>query len=610
MAEKLTELFVKVGADTGGLDKGLKRAEASTKGFANKFGRQMKIAGTALIGLTAAIGGASLKMASDFDSGMREVNTMMQLSEEQFKAFSKEVQTVSRDLGVGATDSAKALYQAISAGIPKENVVEFLEIATKAAIGGVTDTTTAVDGLTTVLNAFKIPVSNAQHVADVMFTTVKGGKTTFEELSASLFNVAPIAAASGVKFEEVAAALASITKQGVPTAVATTQLRAAIQAIAAPTIRQKAMMEELGLQLDQTTLKNKGLAGAFDMVMDATGGNMEQLRKLVGSVEAVQAILALTGQNAETFQGDLNAMENAAGAATDAFDQMEKTTARKFAKMKAQFQDVAITIGTALLPILQQFMDFLAPIIQKVAEWIEKHPKLTLALLAGAAVLGVMLIILPKLIALFGILKGATIVAAAVQWALNAAMSANPIGLVILAIAGIIAGIVALIKHFDKVKAVFQAVAKFIVDRFKAVVNFFKSIPEAIKRIFWQVVDFILAPIRFVVNKIIDGINWVIRIFNKLPGINMKEVGGKIPTFSGAVAMQHGGIVTKPTVAILGERAPGVKEAVVPLKPGMAGMGGGVTIIVQGSVWAADDLTKVIREQLLLVKDRNVTTGL
>lgn len=605
MTEKLTELFVKVGADTRGLDKGLKKAEASAQGFANKFGRQMKIAGAAMIGVTAAIGGASLKMASDFDSAMREVNTMMLLGEDQFKGFSKEVQSAARELGVSATNSAKALYQAISAGIPKENVVDFLKIATKAAIGGVTDTTTAVDGLTTVLNAFKIPVSKAQHVADVMFTTVKGGKTTFEELSASLFNVAPIAAASGIKFEEVAAALASITKQGVPTAVATTQLRAAIQALSAPTAAQKAMMQELGLEMNQATLESKGLAGSFNMVMEATGGNMEELRKLVGSVEAVQGILALTGQNAQTFQNDLDAMSNAAGAATDAFDQMENTTARKFAKMKAQLSDIAITIGTALLPILQKLMEFITPIVTKIAEWIEKHPKLTAALLIGVGVLGTMLIILPKLIGLITAFKGISIIATGVQWALNAAMSANPIGLVILAIAGIVAAIVLLIKHLDKVKAVFAAVGKFIVDRFREVVNFFKSIPEAIKAIFWKVVDFILAPIRFVVNGIIDAINWVIRMFNKLPGINLREVGGKIPTFSEPRALQHGGIVTKPTVAILGERGP---EAVVPLSAGMAGIN--VNVTVQGSVWATEDLAEAIRDQLLLVKDRNVTTGL
>jgi len=598
------DLIVKIGADVSGLNKGLKSAGTSVQGFSDKTARRMKIAGAALIGASLAIGGASLKMASDFDGAMREVNTMMLLSQDQFKSFSKEIQTVARELGVSATDSAKALYQAISAGIPKENVVDFLKIATKAAIGGVTDTITAVDGLTTVLNAFKIPVSSAQKVADIMFTTVKGGKTTFEELSASLFQVAPMAAAVGVKFEEVSAALATMTKQGVPTRVATTQLRQAIQAMIKPTDQMKAAIEDLGYASGDALIAERGLAGALDALTEASGGSNEMLGKMFGSVEGLQAVLALTGDNARTFQDDLDAMAGAAGAATDAFAQMEETTARKFAKIKAQFQDIAITIGTALLPILSKLMESLTPIIEKVGAWIEKHPKLTVALLAGAAVLGVMLIVLPKIVALIGILKGITIAATVAQWAHNVAMSANPIGLIILAIAGLVIGIIALIKNFDKVKAAFQAVGNFIMGVFRGIANFFGRLVDGIKSVFWQVIDAVLTPIRIVVNGVIEGLNWVIRLINKLPGVNIGEIGWKFPEFS--TKLQHGGVVTGPTAAIIGERGP---EAVIPLS--QAGLGGDtVNVTVYGSVKTERELADIIYEQLLTRKRYNAVLEL
>ena len=598
-----SDVLIKIGADVTGLNRGLKSAGNSVGGFSDKVARRMKMAGTALVAATAAIGVASLKMAGDFDGAMREVNTMMQLSEEQFKDFSKEIQNMSRELGVSAVDSANALYQAISAGVPKENVVEFLEIATKAAIGGMTDTTTAVDGLTTVINAFKIPVSDAQKVADIMFTTVKGGKTTFEELSSSLFNVAPIAAASGVKFEEVAAALASITKQGVPTSVAATQLRAAIQALTAPTSTQKTMMQELGFEMNQEVMQSQGLAAAFNMVQEATGGNMEQMRKLIGSVEGVQAILALTGQNAETFAADLDAMANSEGAATEATDQMEESISRKLAKLKFQFQDIAITIGTALLPVLKSLMDTIGPIIEKIGTWISEHSKLTTILLAGAAVLGVLLIVLPKLIAILGTLKGITIVATAVQWLWNVAVSANPIGLIILAIAGLVAGIILLVKHFDKVKAAFEAVGNFFKHVIDAIVGFFQNMADGIKAVFWNIVDIVLAPIRLIVNGVIEGINWVIRMINKLPGINLNEIGWKFPEF--ATKMQEGGIVTGPTMALLGERGP---EAVVPLEHG--GLGDTVIVNVYGSVATERELADIIYDQLVTKKRYNAVLGL
>src|SRR5258707_1301082 len=84
-----------------------------------------------------------------------------------------------------------------------------------AAVGGVTSLETAVDGISSTVNAYGDKVITATQASDLMFTAVKVGKTTFDELSKSLFNVNPAAAALGVKFQDVTAALASMTAQGV-----------------------------------------------------------------------------------------------------------------------------------------------------------------------------------------------------------------------------------------------------------------------------------------------------------------------------------------------------------------------------------------------------------
>jgi len=442
MAISAGDAVIELGLDTKKFDRGLDKVSSKLDRASQKWGRKMKIAGGIMIAAVTAVAVASLKMASDFETAMRSVNTMMLLSEEAFASFRKEVQELAKDMGVSAVESANALYQAISAGIPKENVLEFLRIATEAAIGGITDTTTAVDGLTTVINAFKIPITDAQHVADVMFTTVKGGKTTFAELAASMFNVAPIAAAAGVSFEEVAAALATITKQGVPTAVATTQLRAAIQAVTAPTKRQRKMIDELGLDMSATALQSRGLAGTFNLLMEATGGNMEMMRQLVGSVEAVQAILALTGVNAEVFAADLLAMAEAEGAATAAFLEMEKTPARKLAKLKSSLQDVAITIGTALMPALIRILQIITPLIARFGEWAAKNTKLVIAVLAAVAAIGGLLLTFPYVI------SGIKAIGVAMTF-----LAANPIGLLVLAIGAVVAVLIIFIKQTRKTTA-------------------------------------------------------------------------------------------------------------------------------------------------------------
>jgi len=481
MAISAGDAVIELGLDTKKLDSGLKGVSGRLDQASQKWGRKMKMAGGIMIGAVAAVGGASLKMAADFDSAMREVNTMMLLSEEEFTGFSEEVRGLAKDMGVDAVEAANALYQAISAGIPKENAVEFLAIASKAAIGGVTDTMTAVDGLTTVLNAFKIPVSEAERVADLMFTTVKGGKTTFEELSASMFNVAPIAAAAGVKFETVSAALATMTKQGVPTSVATTQLRQAIQAMIKPTADMKTALDTLGYASGDALIAERGLAGALDLLTEASGGSNEVLGKMFGSVEGLQAVLALTGENAKIFTADMAAMADAEGAAADAAAEMEKTTGKQMQNLKVAMQDIGITIGTAIMPALIKLLEIITPIIEKVATWIEKNPKLAAGMLAAVGALGGLLLaggfLLPMISSLITILP-----------VLGGALTAmlGPIGLIVLAIAAVIAIGVLVYKNWDTIKEkagelwdgikmIFTNIKDFFVNVWGNITNIFKE---------------------------------------------------------------------------------------------------------------------------------------
>ena len=359
-------------------------------GVFNKVGGNMKKLGKIATGFGIA-GAAGLfaitKAAADFEGKMREVNTMIGLSEEEFKDLSKQVQDTSKSVGKSSSELSSALYQIVSAGVDSAHAIEVLDVAAKAAVAGVTDVETAADGLTTVLNAFKIPASEAEHVADVLFTTVKGGKTTFEELSASMFNVAPIAATAGVKFETVAAALATMTKQGVPTSVATTQLRAAIQQIIKPTADMTKALDKLGYESGQALLAEKGFEAGINDLAGAAGGSLADLGKMFGSVEALSAILALTGENSKTFAADIAATMEASGAKMAAYDEINKGAARQFEILWNKIKTVGEELGAVLLPIVTGLIDKMGGVVDKVSEWIKVHPELTEKLVLFAGVL-------------------------------------------------------------------------------------------------------------------------------------------------------------------------------------------------------------------------------
>ncbi len=331
-----------------------------------------KLMGVAVATAVLGIGVASVKMASTFDKGMREVNTLLQLPEAGFKTLKEDLLDFSQEMGITANEVVPALYQAISAGVPRDNVFQFLEIAGKTAIGGVTSLEVAVGGLTSVTNAYGRDSLSASKAADIMFTAMRLGTTTIGELSASLFNVVPIAAATGVEFDQVAAAMTALTLQGVPTTVAATQLRGAIQALSAPTKTQRKLMNELGLDFSATRLAQIGLSEAFREAIEATDGDMSVLRELIGSVEGLQAVLALGGKQAETFTEILEEMGEAGGAVEAAFEQMEETTARKFEEMKTNIDLLMIKLGDRLLPKVNTALDEINRSLEEDAEEWEK----------------------------------------------------------------------------------------------------------------------------------------------------------------------------------------------------------------------------------------------
>ena len=411
--------------------------------------------GIGLVGVAAAGAAvAAISMAADFETGMNEVATLAPDVAKNIDSLKKGVLDLSTQLGTNAVESTKALYQAISAGVPAGSAIDFLKTASKAAIGGVTDTETAVDGLTTVMNAFKGQNIDAEKAADIMFATVKAGKTDFAQLSSSLFNVAPLAAAANVKFEDVSAALATLTAQGTPTSVATTQIRAAIQAIIKPSKEMKSVlavmtdemvksgkltgeqaeqyaslkeqltgaqergqnlasalkkmteageegsaayktleghikdndeaiednigiMEEFVAGMGKTILESEGLEGVFKAVGEAAGGNQNEMTKMLGSVEGLQAVLGLTGANADAFATNLDNMSNSAGAADGAFEVMEKGFSQQMKKLKAGFQSIVIQIGEKLIPAIQPIVEWmgkkLPEAFAKVSQWIEDN---------------------------------------------------------------------------------------------------------------------------------------------------------------------------------------------------------------------------------------------
>ena len=325
------------------------------------FDKLGKAGALAMAGLAASAAGAAVaatKMAANFDQAVREVATLTGGGAKDIARMKDEALELSAAMGTDATENVKALYQAISAGVSEDNAFTFLETAAQAAIGGVTDTATAVDGITTVINAWGLETDQASAVADSFFTTVKGGKTTFEELASRISNVAPIASAAGVSFQEVNAALQAMTKQGVPTAEATTQLRQIMAELQKPSKDLQESLDAVGISSGKAALEQHGLSGVLNILAGHASDTGQTLNQLFGSVEAGSGAILLAGKQSHLFTEALTAQGNAAGAAQSAYDTMADGATQSFARLRESVNKVVLGVGEHLLPAAQRLVDF------------------------------------------------------------------------------------------------------------------------------------------------------------------------------------------------------------------------------------------------------------
>jgi TP901 family phage tail tape measure protein len=366
-AEILGRLAILFGLESS-LDEDLNDAQNELKTFSSKVssaGIGLTAGVTApIVAATGAMVGLSLE-AANFESNMGSVFTLLpDISGDAMSEMSDQVLELSKNMAVMPNEVVPALYQALSAGVDKENVFTFMEAATKASIGGMTDLETAVDGLTSVVNAYGQDVIDVGRASDIMFTTVRLGKTTFEEMSSSLYNVLPYASSLGVTFEDLGAAMAAMTMQGVPTAQVTTQLKAAFVELSDNGSQVSKTFQELtGTTFKQFIAGGGDLQGALQLLEKAANDAGIDINNMFSSAEAGAAALTLTGKGTESFSKALNDMANSAGATEKAFETMNETTSRSLESLKVAFATAGIEIGAAFLPIIN---DTIVPVLRDV----------------------------------------------------------------------------------------------------------------------------------------------------------------------------------------------------------------------------------------------------
>lgn len=387
-AIRLRDLFTptvkSVNASLGSMKTQMAAVKQSVSGFSDKLTEHERIqkrtaksieqTGSKISGLSdkmallsapiLAAATAGFKLHSDFANGIAKISTLVDTTVVSMQKISNEIRDVSDETGAGVADLSESVYQAISAGVDAAHAVSFVKDMTIAAKAGFTDTTTAVNGVTTVLNAYGKSAEEASAITDQMLLAQNFGKTSFGEMAEAMGNVIPIAAQLNVSTQELFGSIAVLTKNGIRTSEAITGLKAAYSNILKPSSEAAKLSQSLGIEFNAAHLKSVGWVKFLDEVKRATGGDAQQMAQLFGSVEALNSVLVLTGKGAGDFDKVMDQMAQSAGMTREAYEKM-LTPSEQMQLAMNQLKNAGMDLAVAFTP----YFKAMSMRVKELAAW-------------------------------------------------------------------------------------------------------------------------------------------------------------------------------------------------------------------------------------------------
>ena len=630
------------------------------------------IKGTAhYAGLAAAAGGAGLMKAfsigAAFESDMAKVAAVSRASDEQLKQLTETARQLGADTVWSASEAAQGMQYLAMAGFKVEDIVKTMPGMLNLASAGAIDLASASDIASNILTGFGLSASDMNRVGDVLTNTFTQSNTTLQGLGATMKYAAPVAKAMGVSIEEAAAMAGKLGDAGIQGEMAGTTLRSVLLRLSAPSEQAAEALKVLKVK----TTDAKGQMKSFPQILK------ELNKAMSGMSESARANFTKTIFETEAMSGALVLMEQAGTGALDGFidsvqkvGSSEQVAGKQIDNLKGDMtilnsalQETALKIYDSVAPALRLMAQGAIEVVQDIGAWAKENPGLLkgiVGIVGGVAALAAAcipmglamksalfifsLIKAPILAARAAIMavrmgwllyKGAVVagtvvtkgaraaqiafaaaakVMAAAQWALNAAMSANPIGLVIVAIAALIAIGVLLYRNWDTIREKVLALWGSFSEKFPAIAEIVRNyigqvikIWEKVKKTFSSIIDFVknvfagewgaawesikdafgnafgalVGLVKLPFNTIISMVNGVTSSINKalakvkvpdwVPVLGGKSIDFRIPQIPQLAA---GGIATRSTIANIGEGSE--PEAVLPLSK-LSSMLGGAT---------------------------------
>ena len=296
---------------------------------------------------------------------------------------------------------------------------------------------------------------------------------------------------------------------------------------------KNAAQEQLGIKLtkDRKLTEEEYYKMAQSLGFSTLNGLSESEQAMAASSifgeRAMSGMLAIVNAAPEDYEKLTEAINSADGTAKDMADTMNNNLNGQLTLVKSQIEGVAIKLGNILIPIIKKVVD-------KISEWVDwfsnlsqEQQKTILKIAAIAAAIGPLLIIIGKVITLISTVIKVAKALKTVMIAVNAVLAANPILLIVAAIAALIAIFVVLwnkcdwfrnfwIGLWEEIQKTVETYIDFIVNFIKNAWNIIQSVWEAIKTAFKLYIDFIVNYFKTAISIIKAVWNTITEFFKNL----------------------------------------------------------------------------------------------
>ena len=480
-------------------------ADANAKSARSDLGSTM-----ATTAIMAAPLVGMLSKAADFEAVMSKVKAITVSDDKAMQQLTATARELGEKTMFSATQAGEAMTYLGMAGWNSQQIMAGMPGLLNLAAASNTDLARTADIVSDDLTAFGLSAEHAGHMADVFAKTTTSTNTTVEMLGETMKYAAPVAHAFGASLEETAALTGLMANSGIKASAAGTALRSGFLRLAGTSSKSTKAIEEMGLSLSEATAQQEEARAALDslgIAMNDTNGprkmsaivrdladktkDMSKEQKLatlatIFGTNAASAWVAVIDQGPDALDNLTKELENSDGAAATMAETMQNNARGAMTRLQSATESVAISIGSTMLPTLAELGDSLANEAAYVSKVASEHPELTEAIIKTSVAVAGMVIAYKAVKAVYfsvmeahaayklmmeservvtmrnviasGIHRAGMIASsiamyatAAAQWALNAAMSANPIALVIIAIVALIAAFVWLGTHFQAV---------------------------------------------------------------------------------------------------------------------------------------------------------------